>query len=567
MSGSKTEVKVIEKYHLSEQYTPKKLFDVYKESILTELNTYSRMEYSLLRKAECEFIEHDILLLRLEESIVAREKAQDLKRVLEKIFVERCGFSMEVRLEFVERKKEDRQEQEDQKIQMEVRRIVQNSSFIKDEEYSSPIIDKKEQKREPIKKEKKEQKKEVFKQPMEYPKKSKNFYKKSENKDVLFGRDFVEEPTPIEQIQTEMGELVIQGKIISFDLREIRGDKTILIFDVTDFTDTITVKMFAKNEMLDEVKPHINVGAFVKIKGVTAIDRFDGELTIASVVGIKRCGDFTEKRIDTSLNKRVELHCHTKMSDMDGVSDVKDIIKRAMDWGYSAIAITDHGDVQSFPTANHMVEKADFKVLYGMEGYLVDDIKEVVENSKNQGLMEEYVVFDIETTGFSPLNDRIIEIGAVKLVNGEITERFSEFVNPEVPIPFEIEKLTGIKDEMVLSAQKIEEVLPRFLEFSKNAVMVAHNAGFDMSFIYANAKRMNLSLKKTVVDTVGLARILLPDLNKYKLDVVAKALHISLENHHRAVDDAGATAEIFEAFIKMFIDKALQSLDEVNSLS
>ena len=229
--------------------------------------------------------------------------------------------------------------------------------------------------------------------------------------------------------------------------------------------------MFAKNEMLDEIKPHINVGAFVKIKGVTAIDRFDGELTIASVVGIKRCGDFTEKRIDTSLNKRVELHCHTKMSDMDGVSDVKDIIKRAMDWGYSAIAITDHGDVQSFPTANHMVEKADFKVLYGMEGYLVDDIKEVVENSKNQGLMEEYVVFDIETTGFSPLNDRIIEIGAVKLVNGEITERFSEFVNPEVPIPFEIEKLTGIKDEMVLSAQKIEEVLPRFLEFSKNAVM------------------------------------------------------------------------------------------------
>ena len=202
-----------------------------------------------------------------------------------------------------------------------------------------------------------------------------------------------------------------------------------------------------------------------------------------------------------------------------------------------------------------------------MEGYLVDDIKEVVENSKNQGLMEEYVVFDIETTGFSPLNDRIIEIGAVKLVNGEITERFSEFVNPEVPIPFEIEKLTGIKDEMVLSAQKIEEVLPRFLEFSKNAVMVAHNAGFDMSFIYANAKRMNLSLKKTVVDTVGLARILLPDLNKYKLDVVAKALHISLENHHRAVDDAGATAEIFEAFIKMLIDKGLQSLDEVNSLS
>lgn len=572
--GIQTEVKVIETYHLSEQYTPKKLFDIYKDSILTELNAYNRIEYNLFRKAECEFLEHDILMLHLEDSMIAREKADDLKRVLEKIFIERCGFPLEIRLEFIE-KKENKQGQEEQKIQMEVARIVQNSQVSKGEDFptqekkreikSSAAIE--EQKSSPIKKEINKKSQETFKNSGEYPKKSRNFYKKADNPDVLFGRDFAEEPTPIEQIQTEMGELAVQGKIIAFDSREIRGDKTILIFDITDFTDTITVKMFAKNEMLPDIKPHISMGAFIKIKGVTAIDRFDGELTIASVVGIKKCNDFTEKRVDTALKKRVELHCHTKMSDMDGVSDVKDIIKRAMEWGHSAIAITDHGDVQAFPTANHVVEKSNFKVLYGVEGYLTDDLKEVVENSKNQGLMEEYVVFDIETTGFSPSNNRIIEIGAVKLINGKVIEKFSEFINPEVPIPFEIEKLTGIRDEMVLSAQKIEEVLPRFLEFSKNAVMVAHNAGFDMSFIYANAKRMNISIKKTVVDTVGLARILLPDLNKYKLDVVAKALNISLENHHRAVDDAKATAEIFQAFIQMLSDRGIQSLNEVNSLS
>ncbi len=394
----------------------------------------------------------------------------------------------------------------------------------------------------------------------------KSAYKKSDNPDVLYGRDFDEEPTPIEQIQTEMGELVIRGKIIALDTREIRGEKTILIFDVTDFTDTITVKMFARNEQLPDIMPHVKPGAFVKLKGVTTIDRFDGELTVGSVVGIRKCSDFTVKRMDTAVEKRVELHCHTKMSDMDGVADVKDIIKRAMEWGHTAIAITDHGNVAAFPVANHETD-GKFKILYGCEGYLVDDLKDIVEHSENQSLAGTYVVFDIETTGFSPMNNQIIEIGAVKVSEGQITDRFSEFINPREPIPFEIEKLTGINDEMVIHSPGIEEVLPRFLAFSEGAVMVAHNASFDMSFLYANARRLNIPLKKTVVDTVGLARVLLPELNKYKLDVVAKALHISLENHHRAVDDAEATAGIFQAFIQKLRERDIDTLDKVNELS
>ena len=255
------------------------------------------------------------------------------------------------------------------------------------------------------------------------------------------------------------------------------------------------------------------------------------------------------------------------MSDMDGVSDVKDIIKRAKKWGHKAIAITDHGCVQSFPDANHAVDpKEDFKILYGVEGYLVDDLKETVTNGKGQTFEESFVVFDIETTGFSPINNRIIEIGAVKVVNGQITERFSTFVNPEVPIPFEIEKLTSINDSMVMEADTIEVILPQFLSFVGDAVLVAHNASFDVSFIQENAKRQKIPTDFTYVDTVAVARVLLTNQAKYTLDAVAKTLGISLENHHRAVDDAECTAEIFVKFIAMLKKDGVETLDALNEL-
>ncbi|MDY5541867.1 MAG: PolC-type DNA polymerase III, partial [Lachnospiraceae bacterium] len=259
---------------------------------------------------------------------------------------------------------------------------------------------------------------------------------------------------------------------------------------------------------------------------------------------------------------------HTKMSDMDGVSDVKDLIQCAMDWGHKALAVTDHGIVQAFPDASHAVPKgSDFKVIYGVEAYLVDDLKEIIQHSKNQSLRDTYVVFDIETTGFSSLKNRIIEIGAVKVMNGVITDKYSTFINPEVPIPFEIEKLTGINDEMVITAPTVDQVLPDFMEFCRDAVMVAHNADFDMGFIKHNLKLLGIEKSFTIVDTVALARILLPNLNRFKLDTVAKALGVSLENHHRAVDDAGCTAEIFVKFVEMLEKMDIHTLDEVNRMS
>ena len=341
------------------------------------------------------------------------------------------------------------------------------------------------------------------------------------------------------------------------------------MFAITDFTDTIMVKMFTRNEQLPEILAGIKKGAFLKIKGVTTIDKFDGELTIGSVVGIRKISDFTTTRKDTSPEKRVELHCHTKMSDMDGVSEAQALVARAHDWGHQAIAITDHGVVQAFPDANHYVERLDkedpFKIIYGVEAYLVDDLTEIAVNEQGQTLDDTFVVFDIETTGFSAAEDRIIEIGAVKITDGAIVDRFSTFVNPEVPIPFEIQQLTHITDDMVLEAPKIEEALPAFLDFVGESALVAHNAGFDVGFIEQNCVRLGRSRTFTSVDTVGLARVLLPTLSKYKLNIVAKALNISLENHHRAVDDAAATAEIYVKFIEMLKERGMTTLKEVNA--
>ncbi|MCI8543287.1 MAG: PolC-type DNA polymerase III [Lachnospiraceae bacterium] len=410
--------------------------------------------------------------------------------------------------------------------------------------------------------------------------------KQSDNPDVIYGKDFDEEAISIDEIIGEVGDVTIRGKVLKTDSREIRNERTIVMFDVTDFTDTMTVKLFTKTEFVGELLGSLKPGTFVKIKGVAMLDKFDHELTIGSLTGIKKIANFVTPRSDTAAHKRVELHCHTKMSDFDGVSEAKNIVKRAYGWGHRAIAITDHGVVQGFTDAYHVWEdlwKAEkgkckdegkeppdkqdfFKVIYGVEAYLVDDLKEIVTGDKGGTLTDDFVVFDIETTGFSPVNNRIIEIGAVKVRGGQVTERFSTFVNPQVPIPFEIEKLTSIRDDMVMDAPLIEEVLPQFLEFCQGCILVAHNAGFDMSFMQENARRQNLPMEHAYIDTVGIARVLLPNQAKHTLDAVAKTLNISLENHHRAVDDAECTAWIFIKLVQMLEEKDIHTLAQLNAL-
>ena len=593
--GKKLTIKIVEKYRLSGQYTPQKLFQVYKDSLLMELKHYSIIEYNILRRAECTFPQENILRMTVEDNAVFREKTSELKRILEKVFHERCGLPVDVIYEYIPVKENQESRQRETQIQREINdRLVALADKLRDGADAAV----------PVKKEEMAHSARTagagnggnaapavktasggagagasaasgangggeWKKPFSRDRKFGGSYqKKSDNPDVLYGRDFDDEFISIRDIAGEMGEVTIRGQIINTDSRLLKSGKTIVIFDVTDFTDTITVKLFAREEMLEDINKAVVKKNFIKLRGMTTIDKFDGELTIGSVVGIKKCEDFTGKRNDNSLVKRIELHCHTKMSDMDGVSNVADIIKRAKKWGMPALAVTDHGCVQAFTEASHSLDKNDpFKVIYGVEGYLVDDTKQLVENSRNQSFDDPYVVFDIETTGFSPLSDRIIEIGAVKVVNGTITDKFSTFVNPDIPIPFRIEQLTSINDSMVLPAPKIDKVLPDFLKFCEGCALVAHNASFDVSFIAHNAEELGLPFDPTVLDTVTLARILLPQLNRYKLDTVAKALNVSLENHHRAVDDAGATAEIFVAFLKMLKERDISTLDELNKLS
>lgn len=612
------QVKIYERFQLSAQYNPEKLMDAYRDSILAELKEYSHVEYNAFKNAEISYPEEDRLVLAIEDTVINRSKEEELLRVLEKILVERCGFQVKLQTAYKEAAQGKYAEDDALKIQTKVdeicRRVkggsaeglgaeggfqegaaagaaLQSAGTIGQGTGKEPSVQR------PVKGgsvnqasagalgagiRRGEFKRGEFKSGSEFGRS----VKRSANPDVIYGRDFEEEAMKIEEIVGEMGEVVIRGKILNVDKREIKNEKTIIIFDVTDFTDTMTVKMFARNDQVAEICDGIKTGVFIKVKGISMVDKFDHELTIGSIGGIKRIPDFTSSRMDTAPYKRVELHCHTKMSDMDGVSEAKDIVKRAYKWGHRAVAITDHGVVQSFTDANHVWDdlwKAEkgkrreageenpdrqdfFKIIYGVEAYLVDDLREIVTGAMGQKLTDDFVVFDIETTGFSPVNNRIIEIGAVKVCGGEIVDRYSAFVNPGVPIPFEIEKFTGIRDDMVIDAPGIEKVLPEFLEFCRDCILVAHNAGFDMSFIMENAERLGYPSEYTYVDTVGIARVLLPHQAKHTLDAVAKTLGISLENHHRAVDDAEATAHIFVKFIKMLAEEGIDTLEQVNAL-
>ena len=580
------QVKLYERFVLSGQYNPQKLMELYRDSILMEIKECDHILYTIFRQADIQFPEEAVMEIVLEDSVIAKSKEDELIGILDKVLNERCGFQVKFQTAYKEAKASKYKEED----ALRIRRIVEvissrfdgNAEIFSGEPQAASAKEKEAAGTASATEKPKTAAAAKQKSPAASGAERKSYgsfekgadrsmqrraLKRSDNPNIIFGRDFEEESINIEEIWGEMGEVVIRGKVRALETREIRNERTIVSFEITDFTDTIKVKMFIHNDQLAELTADLKTGAFLKIKGVTVNDTFDRELTIGSVVGVMKIPDFTTARMDNSARKRVELHCHTKMSDMDGVSDVKDIIKRAKKWGHRALAITDHGCVQAFPDANHALDHGDdFKVIYGVEGYLVDDLKEIVTGDKGQRLDGTFVVFDIETTGFSPVANRIIEIGAVKVDKGQVVDRFSVFVNPEVPIPFEIEKLTGINDSMVMEAETIETILPQFLDFVGDAVLVAHNANFDVSFIKENAKRQQLPVDFTYVDTVGIARMLLTGQAKYTLDAVAKTLKISLENHHRSVDDAECTAEIFMKFIEMLAKEEVYTLAEMNEM-
>ena len=584
--GMKT--RIIEKFHLSEQYSAKYLMKVYRSSILYELKGYQKCLYTLFRSSECVFSDEETCVLYIEDSIVARQYEDELKRVLDKIFTERCGLNLKLTIAYkkasvAEKTRAFRQMQVDEKVAVGAGSIFAGADALQKEKRQAE--------------EEKEKEKNTEKAaPVSGSRPVKNAGRRgsvkgnagrgkgagsgeesraqalswSDNPDVIYGKDFDDDTVEMKTILGAIGDVTVRGQISAVDVREIHTKKgrdlNLVIISMTDFTDTMNVKLFLDPSLRGELTAALKPGSFVRVKGMASQDMYDSDIVISNIHGIKKTADFRVRRMDTWPEKRVELHCHTKMSAMDAVSDVKTIVKTAASWGHKAIAVTDHGVVQALPDAWHAVPPdSDFKVIYGCEAYLVDDQMETAVNSKGQELSGRFVVFDIETTGFSPVENRIIEIGAVKVENGKITDRFSEFVNPEVPIPFRIEQLTSISDAMVMKAETIEKILPRFLAFCEGAVLVAHNAAFDVSFIEENCDRLGFAHDFTSVDTVALARVLLPGISKYKLDNVAKALNVSLGHHHRAVDDAACTADIFLRFIRMLGALKIKNLDEMNA--
>ncbi|MBE0068056.1 PolC-type DNA polymerase III [Thermoanaerobacterium thermosaccharolyticum] len=383
----------------------------------------------------------------------------------------------------------------------------------------------------------------------------------NDDKKVLLGKEINSKVIKISEISQEGDDVTIQGEIFALELREIKS-KYLTTFDITDNTSSFSVKAFFSDEKYNAIKDKLKVGSCVKVRGTVIYDKYERDLIINA-----KDIEVAEKimRIDNSPEKRVELHVHTQMSSMDGVSSAESLIKRASEWGHKAIAITDHAVLQAYPEAQSAAKKYGVKVIYGVEGYLVNDGVPIVSGNASGTIDDSFVVFDIETTGLSSINDSIIEIGAVKIKDCQIVDTFETFVNPQIHISNFITKLTGITDDMVKRYPSIDEVLPKFLEFIKGSTLVAHNANFDVTFIKTKAKNLGIEVDNPVLDTLELSRHMYENLKNYKLDTVAQHLGVSLENHHRAVDDARATAEIFLKSINKLKENGIEKVNEINS--
>ena len=393
-----------------------------------------------------------------------------------------------------------------------------------------------------------------------------------QSEETLYGKPFRGNPVPMKDLNIDMGSVIVEGRVFSVDHRELKKRNAwIVSFDMTDNTGSVRLQRFLENSEAKKILDHLQVGNILKVQGRTELNRYDNEMNIKPFAIMP--GSMPTRKDTAPGEKRVELHLHTTMSNMDALTDTAAAVKQAAAWGHKAIAITDHGVAQSFPDAMKAAAKAkvagtdqNIKILYGCEGYYVNDVDDriVVHGEKNITFDEEYVAFDLETTGLSSKKDKIIEIGAVILKNGREVDRFQTFVDPERHLEPKIVELTGIAEDMLKGAPKIEEVLPKFLKFCGDRVLVAHNSDFDTGFIRAECLRQGYEFTATALDTLILSQNLMPQLNKFKLDIVSNALSLPDFNHHRAADDAMTCGLIFHRFIEKLEELDIHDLQSIN---
>ena len=378
--------------------------------------------------------------------------------------------------------------------------------------------------------------------------------------------------TKITELSSEDGTVSLDGEIIYMEDKTLKNGKTLLSFDLYDGTSTLTCKAFLEKDKAKKIIKRMGSVKGVKIEGNAQMDSFSNELTVMANTIVESESVKKVIRQDNSEVKRVELHMHTKMSQMDAVTSATDLIKRAMKWGMKSIAITDHGVAQAFPEAYHLVgdDNPDIKIIYGVEAYLAPDNTKSIYDGKGQDIDTTYCVLDLETTGFSASNDKITEIGIMKVKNKEVIDEFSCFVNPERHIPERVSEVTNITDDMVKDAETIDKIFPKVLEFlgdQKETVIVAHNANFDVGFLKQNAKALGYDFNYSYLDTLSLAKDLFPDYKKYKLGKIAENLGIKVEVAHRALDDVDTTVKVFNVMMDMLKERGAKKLEDIDQVA
>ena len=388
---------------------------------------------------------------------------------------------------------------------------------------------------------------------------------------LFYGRPFSGRPVRMEELNLDMFRVIVEGKVFAVQHRELKKRGAwVICFDMTDYTSSVRVNQFMEAAKAKPIIDNVQPGMWLRVQGKMSFDRYDNEMVLQPNAMEKI---EAPKRRDTYPEKRVELHLHTTMSSMDALTDTGAAVKRAASWGHRAIAITDHGGAQSFPDAMKAASKAkvagtdqNIKILYGCEGYYVNDVDDriAVHGDGDFSFDEEYVAFDLETTGLSSLHDTIIEIGAAIMKGNEVLSTFQTFVDPHRPLQPKIVDLTGINDQMLTGQPDISEALPKFLEYVGSRPLCAHNADFDIGFVTAACERLGLPFHPTYVDTLILAQNLMPELGKYKLNIVADALSLPDFNHHRASDDAITCGYLLMRFFKMMQEQGLDSLQKIN---
>ncbi len=387
---------------------------------------------------------------------------------------------------------------------------------------------------------------------------------------LIYGRNAnIKSPyTKVIDINVDTDRVCIEGEIISTDSRDIKNDKTIIMFNLYDGSSTITCKAFVETPKAKNILGRISSAKGIKLDGVAKYDNFAKEITVMANTILETNGISKVKRMDNSQEKRVELHMHTQMSQMDAVTSASDLLKRAVSWGWKSIAITDHGVVQSFPDAHKFLDKtkADLKVIYGVEAYFVPDKDPSVFFSKQQSIDTEYCVLDLETTGLSFRTEKITEVGIIKIKNGEVIDEFECFVNPEKLIPPAVVEVTHITDDMVKDADTIEKVIPKIIEFIGDSVLVAHNADFDMGFLKYNFEQYGYKFDSTYIDTLRLAKVIFPEFKKYKLGIIADNLNIKVDVAHRALDDVKTLVQVFNIMLDKAKEKGAKIVDDISTI-